>query len=139
MTVLKLSKDLSMPAVLKGSTITHRCTAGVARRSVNYPAGTGRHPVDDIQKMAITAALEKMVADGYVSICTIDKILKMTGGVPNRKDYEVLHMLHCVSFKDMSPELLRGLPVIMQRVLGAESVQFNFGPEYRKRMIEVNP
>ena len=95
--------------------------------------------MDDIQKMAATAALQKMMADGYISICTIDKILKMTGGIPDRKDYDVLHMLHCVSFKDMSPELLRGLPVIMQRVIGAAGMEwsFNLGPEYAKRMIEI--
>ena len=92
--------------------------------------------MDDIQKMAVTAAIEKMVKDGYISICTIDKILKMTGGIPDRRDYEVLHMLHCVSFMDMAPELLRGLPVIMQRVLGADGLEFKLGPEYGKRMLE---
>jgi hypothetical protein len=92
--------------------------------------------MDDIQKMAATAALDKMVKDGHISICTIDNILKMTGGIPNRKDYDILSMLHCVKFKDMPPELLRGLPVIVQRVVGAEGIEFNLGDELKSRMIE---
>lgn len=94
--------------------------------------------MDEIQMMAAKAALQKMIKDGHISICTIDQILKMTGGIPDRRDYEILHTLHCVSFKDMQPELLRGLPVILQRVLGAEDVvwDLNIGGEYRKMMIE---
>lgn len=93
--------------------------------------------MDDIQRMAATAALEKMVKDGYLSICTIDKILKITGGIPDRRDYGILNMLHCVSFMDMQPELLRGLPVIISRVLNSEGLEFNLGPGYQKKMIEV--
>ena len=91
--------------------------------------------MDEIQKMAVNAAIEKMLKDGYLSICTIDKILKMTGGVPDKKDYEILHMLHCVSFKEMQPDLLRGLPGIMQRVLSADGIEFTLGPNYKQQLI----
>lgn len=93
--------------------------------------------MDDIQKMAASAALEKMVKDGYVSICTIDKILTMSGGIPNRRDYEILSTLHCVSFRDMQPELLRGLPVIIMRVLNSEGLEFNLGLACKEKMIDI--
>lgn len=93
--------------------------------------------MDDIQKMAAAAALQKMVQNGYVCICTIDKILKMSGSVPDRRDYEILSTLHCVHFRDMAPELLRGLPVIIQRVLDAEGLEFTLGPAYLARLIEA--
>ena len=91
--------------------------------------------MDNLQQMAATAAVKKMLAEGYISICTVDKILKATGGVPNSYDYEILHMLHCVNFRDMDPELIRGLPLILQRVLGAESLQFEFQAPTRRLML----
>ena len=91
--------------------------------------------LDAIQVMAVKAAVNKMMQDGYISICTVDNILKITGGIPNRKDYELLHMLHCVHFMDMDPELLRGLPVILQRVIAAEVV-IEFSPKVKLRLVE---
>jgi hypothetical protein len=92
--------------------------------------------LDAIQVMATKAAVNKMMQDGYLSICTIDNILKMTGGIPNRKDYDLLHMLHCVKFMDMDPELLRGLPVILQRVIAAEEIVIEFTPNVKLRLIQ---
>ena len=94
--------------------------------------------VDEIQKMAARAALDKMLMDGYLCICTIDNILKMTGGIPNAKDYEILHLLHCVRFSNMQPELLRGLPVIIQRVLNSEGLEVTFGGAYRLKLMEAS-
>lgn len=92
--------------------------------------------LDAIQVMAVKAAVNKMMRDGYISICTIDNILKMTNGIPNRKDYELLHMLHCVNFMDMDPELLRGLPVILQRVVAAEEIVIEFSPAVKLRLVQ---
>lgn len=88
--------------------------------------------MNDLQVMAARAALKKMLSDGYFSICTVDKILKMTGGVPNREDYDVLSTLHCVHYMDMEPELLRGLPLLIQRVLSAEELVIVFSDDNRK-------
>lgn len=92
--------------------------------------------LDAIQVMAVKAAVNKMMRDGYISICTIDNILKMTNGIPNRKDYELLHTLHCVNFMDMDPELLRGLPVILQRVVAAEEIVIEFSPAVKLRLVQ---
>ena len=94
--------------------------------------------MDDIQIMAARAALQKMAKDGYFSICTIDNILRMSGGVPDSKDYQTLRTLHCVSFSDMPPELRRGLPLLVKRVLEAEGVEFCFEPSERRKALAFN-
>lgn len=88
--------------------------------------------MDDITKMVIRAALAKMIRDGYMDICAINKILKITGGFPNQKDYDLLSALHCVHFSEMEPELRRGLPVIVERVINANGIEIHFGPEYKQ-------
>ncbi len=91
--------------------------------------------MNDMQRMAAEAAVRHMLQRGSISICIVDQILKMTGGVPAKEDYEVLHLLHCVDFKEISPDLLRGLPLILQRVLGAEALQFEFQEPTRRLML----
>lgn len=61
--------------------------------------------MDDFYRQAAVAALKKMFAGNYFDICRVDSVLKLTGCIPNRKDYEALHALHCVHWTDMTPEL----------------------------------
>lgn len=91
--------------------------------------------MNDMQRMAAETAMKHMIAKGWVDICSIKKILEMTGGVPSREDLQVLELLHCVHFNEMTPELLRGLPLILQRVLGAEALQFEFQEPTRRLML----
>lgn len=94
--------------------------------------------MDEIQILAARAALKKMSQDGHLSICTIDNILKMSGGIPNDKDYQVLRTLHCVSFREMQPELLRGLPLLIKRVLESDGVEFCFEPTERMKALKFS-
>lgn len=73
--------------------------------------------MSDIKVMAATAALQKMLAQKYFDICTIDNIIKMLGIVPDREAYSILHTLHCVDYDQMQPELLEQLSVLIMRVL----------------------
>lgn len=82
--------------------------------------------MNEIQILAAKAALKDMTQSGHFSICTIDNILKMSGGVPASADYQVLRTLHCISFGDMDPMLLRGLPLLIKRVLESDGVDFCF-------------
>lgn len=91
--------------------------------------------MNDMQRMAAESAMKHMIAKGWVDICAIRKILEMTGGVPLREDLQVLELLHCVNFNEMTPELMRGLPLILQRVLGAEALQFEFQESTRRLML----
>ncbi len=94
--------------------------------------------MDEVQKMAARCALRKMEKDGYFSICTINDILKMSNGIPCGKDFDILHTLHCVNFRDMPPELLRGLPLLIARVLGSESIDLTSAITGPSRQLKLN-
>ena len=91
--------------------------------------------MNEIQRLAAETAMKHMISNGWVDICAIKKILEMTGGVPAREDLQVLELLHCVHFDEMSPELLRGFPLLLQRVLGAEALQFEYQEPARRLML----
>jgi len=61
--------------------------------------------LDDFQKEVVLTAMKKMFQGSHFSICDLDKCLKITGTIPDKKDYDSLHALHCVDWKDMSPGL----------------------------------
>lgn len=67
----------------------------------------------EIARAAIAAMFER----GHFSICTIDNILKMTGGIPSKREYDMLRCLHCMDFKAMSPRLRLELPRLIQIVV----------------------
>lgn len=94
--------------------------------------------MDALKLMVVNTALKDMLRRGYFSICTIDKILEITGGIPSREDRVLLEALHCVNFDAMPPELLKGMPVLIQRVIAAPGIEINykyFGADMR--MIEA--
>lgn len=66
-----------------------------------------------------------MMQSGWFSICTIDDILKVTGAVPAREDYNALRLLHCVSFMDFPPRLRLEFPQLLERVLSSPSMDLN--------------
>ena len=91
--------------------------------------------MNDLQRMAAETAMRDMIGKGRIDICAIKKVLEMSRGIPPKEDMQVLELLHCVDFKDLQPELLRGLPLILQRVLGAEKMVFEFHESTKKLML----
>lgn len=79
--------------------------------------------MNDLQAEVCRMALKKMMAGQHFNICTIDDILKVTGGVPNSEDYKTLRMLHCVDFKEFSPRLRMEFPSLLRRVLESTSME----------------
>lgn len=61
--------------------------------------------MNEFHTAAAKAALKKMFEDTHFSICTIDKLLKLTGCIPDKKDYQALNALHCVHYSDMDKDL----------------------------------
>jgi len=61
--------------------------------------------MDAFHKKAAVAALKNMFAGGYFNICVVDKLINLTGCVPDGDDYRALSALHCVDWKDMDAEL----------------------------------
>jgi hypothetical protein len=89
---------------------------------------------------AARAAVNKMLSQGHFSICTIDQILRMTGGVPPKREYEILRTLHCVDYKDMSQRLRIELPRLIQLVLESQPIHLELQePPRIERLLEFPP
>lgn len=67
-------------------------------------------------------AVNDMFTKGFFSICVVDNILKLSGGIPDRNDYHSLSLLHCISFKDMPRNVRIELPRLIQKVIESPSV-----------------
>lgn len=78
----------------------------------------------DIHLMAAQAALDKMFNQGYMSICILDNILKMTGNIPDKTCYDILHTVHCVHYNEMNETFRRGLPMLIGAVLRMEGLHY---------------
>jgi len=61
--------------------------------------------MDEFHKQAAITALKAMFRKDYYDICAVDKVIKMTGCIPDKKDYQALNALHCVHWNEMSKEL----------------------------------
>ena len=62
--------------------------------------------MDDFTRAAAETALRRMFrSDGFLDICTVDKLIKVTGCVPPASEYQAVSLLHCVSWKEMSQEV----------------------------------
>jgi len=61
--------------------------------------------MNEFEKEAVITALKKMFKGSHFNICTFDKCTEIAGVIPNGRDYNALSALHCVDWKDMSPDL----------------------------------
>ncbi len=91
-----------------------------------------------IQVHACQDALRKMFEGSHFSICTIDNILRVTRGVPDRADYDTLRLLHCVDWREMSPETRAALPGLIQRVLRAPAIMWQHALPLNVETIDLN-
>lgn len=75
--------------------------------------------MDRTEELACKVALKRMIDKGWVDICDIDKIGKLSGiPVGSSPAYKTLSLLHCVSFKDMPDELRQEMPRLFIECLG---------------------
>lgn len=100
--------------------------------------------MDRIEQLACETALRDMIAKGHFSICTIDKILKISGSVPDKRSYEILSALHCVNYSDMPAGLVQELPELIRSALGGPIIDIDacMGSNEPKRnlhLIEQTP
>ncbi len=65
--------------------------------------------MNDFHIAAAKTALKHMFEKRYYDICIVDKLIKMTGCHPSKKDYEALSMLHCVDFIEMDSDLRQAM------------------------------
>lgn len=83
----------------------------------------------DYKTLAAEAALNKMMRDGHVSVCTLRDVGTLLGAdVRGAQVYPILATLHCVSFNGMAPELRDAIPDMIRECLNMPSYQFSFAP-----------
>ncbi len=97
----------------------------------------------DTNQLAAQSALRKMFDQGHFSICTIDTILKALNRIAEPAAHNTLSMLHCVSYRDMPPELREKLPDLIKRALGDVGFNIEFAkpepePVKRETVIETH-
>ncbi len=94
----------------------------------------------DFRLMAVQAALNKMVTQGYFDITTIDNIAKLMELVPDRKQYTELRLLHCVHYDQMPAEMISMLPEKIMALLRSptlEASRINLVPSADGRALRV--
>lgn len=75
----------------------------------------------NLERLAATQALKKLLdTTTHFSICTLDELIKLLQVTPDAKDYRALHLLHCVKWRDMSPELRQEAQEAIMRIVSAD-------------------
>lgn len=88
---------------------------------------------------AVKTSLRKMYEDGYISICVIDKCIRLMQIVPPKDDYDLLSTLHCVHLNQMSTSMRMQAMQSIMNIFSEENilVEVEF-LEYLGQVQEVN-
>ena len=92
----------------------------------------------DLRDIAAVTALNKMMDQGWFSICTIDNVAKLLGRNPNGQAYDILNALHCVHFDKMPPVLRDEIPALIEQCLDCAPTH-RFTSVSRHRVIDITP
>jgi len=76
--------------------------------------------MDEFHKQAALLGLKKMFEGKHFDICVVKEALTIINGHLDKKDEAAMRALHCVDFKDMSPDLRKMLFTKVMEVLSAE-------------------
>lgn len=76
--------------------------------------------IDEFQKQAVLLGLKRMFDGPRFDICVVRHALTIIGTYLDKKDEAAMSALHCIDFKDMSPDLRKMLFVKVMEVLSAE-------------------
>ncbi|KKL64721.1 hypothetical protein LCGC14_2162200 [marine sediment metagenome] len=61
--------------------------------------------MDEIDRRVAQTALKDMFERSHFNICTIDKIIQMTGCIPDKQNYNRLSALHCIHWNTMEKDV----------------------------------
>lgn len=92
----------------------------------------------DLRDIAAVTALNKMMDQGWFSICTIDNVAKLLGRNPKGQAYDILNALHCVHFDKMPKELRDAIPALIEQCLDCAPTH-RFTSVSRHRVIDITP
>lgn len=92
----------------------------------------------DTKYLAAQTALKGMIKEGYINICTIDKIGSLLDLPLGGDAYNTLHTLHCISFSEMPPELKEKIPSLIEECLSTSAINIDLSflhPDPAKRSL----
>jgi hypothetical protein len=93
--------------------------------------------MEKLKELAAMTALNKMLADGHFSICTVDSVAAMLNVRPAGDSYNILRTVHCVDYAKMPAELREAIPSLIKECLGIDPFyQFK---TMERQVIEVSP
>ena len=62
--------------------------------------------MSEFEARAVVDSVNRMFKSNFFYICTVDKCMALTGAT-RTKDYNALHLYHCVGFDKMSEDVKR--------------------------------
>lgn len=77
------------------------------------------------EQLTVSIALDRLFKEKYFNICTIQKVLDVTGTVPDGRTMRALSLLHCVNYSDMPRELLQQLPDMVAHALNGPAMEIS--------------
>ncbi len=95
--------------------------------------------MDNLTAQFIAEAMNGMFKESHFSICTVDSALKLAC-IPSQDShaYNMLRIMHCKDWAQMSPEVKNSIPMLIDRVFGEEipmednAAQFEPAPSYEQ-------
>lgn len=90
---------------------------------MDYGMVTGNiSSLPSVKKLVVETAVNKLFKEPFFSICTLDKVMDLMSVSDKTDAYKYLNALHCVHYKDMSPELRQLLPTLVNEALRLETI-----------------
>jgi len=76
--------------------------------------------INELAEQASAARFAKARSDAlsqsFFNVCAVDRVVPMKSPLRETVEYRLLIDLHCISMKDMSPELQASLPQIVDQL-----------------------
>lgn len=74
--------------------------------------------LDELARLAALASLNKMLKQKHFDICVVRDIGDLFGiPVRNTEEYQILHTVHCLDYRDMPKQLREAIPGMVRKIL----------------------
>lgn len=95
-----------------------------------------------VKAEASIIALNKMMRGGHFSICAVTHVADIHGIKTDGPAFTILRALHCVDFKDMTPDVRNAIPELIKECLLNKTDVYQFdmptpAPQVMERSITV--
>ena len=80
---------------------------------------------ENVKRGKKIAEFTEMVEGTYFSICEVRDLLLDIKHPEKYKPYKTLHYLHCVSYKDMPPEMLLAIPGLLSELFSGSIIHID--------------